>query len=138
MGLNQEKTKVLTPQTLAGASAVLTTAAIPCRGAIEVLWYTKATNAITPSAVVYEYSADEAVNWLPADASFFDALQSNIVATDNSKGRVAVLKSRSAAASPILRIIATHVRLRITGNVGASPANDITGFEVDAVGILAS
>lgn len=137
MSYQRFKEQVLASTTLAGGSAVLTTAAVPCLGAAEVYFHTKATNAITPTAATYEYSVDDGVTFLAADASFFETAN-NVAASDNSTGRVLVVSPRSSAAARLTRLPATHIRARFTGNVGASPANDITGFRVHAVAIPAA
>lgn len=128
----QEKIEVVPAQTLAGASAVITSAAVRCLGALEVYFITKATNATQPSVAVFEYSVDEGVNFVAGSGTYFESAN-DIVTTDNSKGRLFVISPRSSTGAKLARIPATHVRLKVTGNAGASPANDIANFRVDAV-----
>lgn len=128
----QEKVEVVTSTTLAGASAVVTSAAVRCLGALEVyfLCYATTTNVAT-SAAVYEYSVDEGVTWRAVQAAFFDT-NNDVAAAALNGGRIFFVRPKSAAPG-LQRMPCTHVRLKVTGNAGASPANDILGFRVDAV-----
>lgn len=134
-----DRYEVVPAQTLAAASAVVTSAPVRCLGALEVYFICFATTAgVATAAAVYEYSMDEGVTWRAAQTVFFDT-NNDVAAAALNGGRLFFVRPNHDATNPgPQRMACTHVRLKVTGNAGASPANDIAGFRVDAVVVAAT
>lgn len=135
--MNYKIIRLVRGATIAGASAIYDTPYFNPFGARAVLLSVKATNAIVPTTpvavIVKESDASGALAYGNQAVYQHVTFRHNSTTGDMSVGWERLLVPTDAANVACPYILHHSLAVRFVGNAGVSPANDVTGVDIDVI-----